>query len=57
MNNEVKQAMKSRGVKQWAVAKEIGVSEATMVRWLRDILPDERRMAIFAAIDKLSEQK
>ncbi len=57
MNTDIKIEMKRRNVRQWAVAKACGVSETTMVRWLRDDLSEERKAAIYAAIDRLSEQR
>lgn len=56
MNQEIKDRIKAAGVKQWQVAKECGVSEWTFVRWLRDELTEERRNAIFKAIDSLSRE-
>ena len=52
MNTDIKTAM--RNVRQWEVAKACGVSETTIVRWLRDDLSEERKAAIFAAIERLS---
>lgn len=56
MNQEIKTAIKAAGVKQWQVAKACGISEFTLVRWLRDELTDERRKAIFSAIEALSRE-
>ena len=56
MNQEIKDRIKAAGVRQWQVAKECGVSEWTFVRWLRDELTEERRNAIFKAIDSLSRE-
>ncbi len=57
MNQEVKDRIKAAGVKQWQVAKACGVSEWTLVRWLRDELTEERRNAIFSAIEALSRKE
>ena len=56
MNQEIKKAIRTAGLKQWQVAKACGVSEFTLVRWLRDELTDERREAIFSAIEALSRE-
>ena len=54
MNQEIRNAIKAAGVKQWQVAKQCGVTEYTFIRWLRDELSEERKKAIYAAIKALS---
>lgn len=55
MNQEIKERMKVANVHQWQVAKEIGISEYTFCRWLRDEpLQEERKKQILEAIEKLS---
>lgn len=56
MNQEIRDRINAAGLKQWQVAKACGVSEWTLVRWLRDELSDERRKAIFSAIEALSRE-
>ena len=56
MNTDVRNAIKAAGVYQWQVAKACGISEVTLIRWLRDELSEERRKAIFAAIEALSRK-
>lgn len=56
MNQEIKQAIKAAGLKQWQVAQQCGVAEFTFTRWLRYELSEERRNAIFAAIEALSRK-
>ncbi|MBQ6960157.1 MAG: hypothetical protein IJP78_04160 [Clostridia bacterium] len=56
MNQEIRQAIKAANLKQWQVAKACGVTEWTFIRWLRDELSEERRNAIFAAIESLSRE-
>lgn len=57
MNQEIRQAIKAAGLKQWQVAKQCGVTEYTFIRWLRDELTEERRKAIFSAIEALSRKE
>lgn len=57
MNQEIRNAIKAAGVKQWMVAKELGISEYTLVRWLRDELSEERKKAIYAAIKAASNRR
>ena len=56
MNQEIRQAIKAAGLKQWQVAKACGVNEYTFIRWLRDELSEERRNAIYRAIDSLQRE-
>ena len=51
MNQEIRQMIKAAKLTQWKVAKALGVSEFTLVRWLRDDLSEERRNAIYKAIE------
>ena len=53
MNQEIRTAIKAAGLRQWQVAKACGVVESTFIRWMRDELTDERRKAIFEAIEAL----
>ena len=54
MKKKKKKAIKEAHTKQWMVAKKLGISEYTLVRWLRDELSEERKKAIYAAIEALS---
>lgn len=56
MNQEIRQAIRAAGLKQWQVAKKCGVTEFTFIRWLRDELPEARRAAIFGAIEALQRE-
>lgn len=57
MNSDIKQAIREKGLRQWMIAKELSIGETTLVRWLRDELSQERRKAIFAAIEALSKKE
>lgn len=51
MNEKIRQTMKDNGIMQWEVAKIIGITEGTLIRWLRDDpLPEEHRQKIEQAI-------
>ena len=56
INLEIRNAIRAAGLKQWQVAKACGVNEYTFIRWLRVVLSDERKKAIFAAIEALSRE-
>ena len=55
-NNLVRRAAKAAGVPLWRVAKEIGVSEPTMTRRLREELPTAEQDRIIAIIARLSKE-
>lgn len=54
-NNEIREKARSAGVKHWQIANAIGVSEQTLVRWLRTPLDECKRQRINAAIEHLTE--
>ena len=56
MNAEIRAAIKAAGLYQWQVAKACGVNEYTLIRWLRDELSDERKKAIYKAIEELAKR-
>ncbi len=51
----VKQIIRDSGVKQWQIAKAIGVSESTMVKILREEPGTEMRQKILQAIEQLKQ--
>lgn len=57
MNQEIKAKIKEAGLKQWQVAQRCGVVESTLIRWLRFDLPEERRKAIYDAIEALKAEE
>ena len=56
MNQDIKAKIKDAGLRQWQVASKLGVVESTFIRWLRFDIPEERRKAIFAAIEALKAE-
>lgn len=54
-NQEVRKAARVAGVPLWKVAAAIGVSEPTLMRWLRFPLPQEKESRIMAAISTLEQ--
>lgn len=56
MNTEIKELIRARGLKQWQVALALGVSERTLICWLRVELTDERKQRILDAINDLTER-
>lgn len=57
MNNVIptKQIIRDSGVRQWQIAKAIGVSESTMVKILREEPDAEMRQKILQAIEQLKQ--
>ena len=52
-NETIRRAARKHAVPLWKVAIEIGVSEATLTRWLRTPLDKERYELVETAIQKL----
>lgn len=55
MNKELQLYAAGKGVRQWQIAKELGIAEETLCRWLRRDLLEERKAQIQAAIEKLAK--
>ena len=55
MNQDIREKIKAAGLKQWQVAKKMGVAESTFIRWLRDELSADQREAIIRAITDLQK--
>ena len=56
-NGEIRETARKAKVKHWEIAERLGVSEQTLVRWLRVPLPREKRDAISNAIGELEREK
>ena len=54
-NERIRRAARIANVPLYAVAHAVGVSEATLGRWLRVPLSEEREQRIMAAISELSQ--
>lgn len=55
-NLDIRAAARGKGVYLYEVAEIMGISEPTLMRWLRADLMDERKAAILEAIDKVAAQ-
>lgn len=53
-NKVIRKMFKDKGVFQWEVAESLGVSEVTLIRWLRTPLTDEKKENVIKAINKAS---
>lgn len=56
-NQEIRRYAKVRGVKHWEIAAYLGISEQTILRWLRTPLPTEKETAIREAVDAIERRK
>lgn len=55
-NQTVREAAKRKGVKHWQIAEHLGISEPTIMRWLRIPLSPEREKAVLEAIEEIAKE-
>ena len=56
-NKIVRDELKARGVRHWKLAHELGVSEQTLVRWLRFELSEDRQLDMLEKIEEIARRK
>ena len=56
-NKDLRDEMRIANVRQWEVADAIGVSEMTMVKWLRKELGAQKKALVREGIAKAAQQK
>lgn len=56
-NQKVRDTAKAACIKHWEIANHMGISEPTLVRWLRTPMPAEREKAVLHAIAELTQVK
>ena len=56
-NKDLRDEMRIANVRQWEVADAIGVSEMTMVKWLRKELDGDKKALVREGIAKAAQQK
>lgn len=52
-NNSIREIINSNRLKNWEVAKEVGISDSRFSVWLRTPLNDERKARVEQAINNL----
>lgn len=57
LNRKIRAAAVAAGVPIYKIAMQLGISEVTLYRYLRAELPEEKKKAILAAIEKLSKEE
>lgn len=55
-NQAVREVAKSKGVKHWQIAEHLGISEPTIMRWLRTPLSVEKEKNIMKAIEEIAKE-
>jgi ribosome-binding protein aMBF1 (putative translation factor) len=56
-NKIVREELKSRGVRHWELAHALGVSEQTLVRWLRFELDEDKQLDMLEKIEEIVNEK
>jgi len=56
-NKIIREELKARGVRHWELAHELGVSEQTLVRWLRFELSEDRQLDMLMKIEEIAKRK
>lgn len=56
-NEELRKYSKANGVYLWEVAVEMGVAEATLIRWLRLPFSEEKKIQFINAVDNISQNR
>ncbi len=56
-NKIIREELKARGVRHWELAHELGISEQTLVRWLRFELDEDRQLDMLMKIEEIAKRK
>ena len=55
-NQAIREYAKKKGVKLWQIALSLGISEPSLIRWMRVPLSSEKERNILEAIDAISQE-
>lgn len=55
-NQMIRDTAKKKGVKHWQIAEYLGISEPTIMRWLRTPLSAEKEKAVMEAIEEIAKE-
>jgi len=55
-NCDIRRALKECGIPLWQLGVELNVSEGTIVRWLRQELPESEKARIYSIIKRFSRE-
>ena len=53
----IREELKARGVRHWELAAALGISEQTLVRWLRFELSEDRQLDMLMKIEEITKRK
>lgn len=56
-NISIREMAKKNGIKHWQIAEYLGISEQTIMRWLRKPLSEDKEQRITKAINDLAKLK
>ena len=56
-NSIIREELKTRGVRHWELAHELGISEQTLVRWLRFELDEDCQLDMLMKIEEIAKRK
>jgi len=56
-NMIIREELKAKGVRHWELAHELGVSEQTLVRWLRLEMDEDKQMDMLEKIEAIAKRK
>ena len=56
-NKIIREELKERSVRHWELAAALGVSEQTLVRWLRFELSEDRQLEMLMKIEEIAKRK
>ena len=56
-NTIIREKLKTREVRHWELAHELGVAEQTLVRWLRFELSEDKQMDMLEKIEAIAKRK
>ena len=56
-NKDIREAIKSAGLKSWQVAYSLGLQDSNFSKMLRIELPDEKKERILSVIRKLNAER
>lgn len=56
-NKEIRELASQKGVYLWQLAGELGITDATLSRWLRKELSKEMKIKCIKAIDLIAQMK
>lgn len=56
-NKDIRDYLERYYIKNWQLAKELGVHETTLCRWLRYELSNDKKDKILKAIERIKESR